>query len=137
MPTRRREGVGVSDKKWVVDVSEDERELLLALPREGKVAAQRARRAHILLHVDEGRTDDAIAEALHTNRSTVERTRRHFVEEGLEAALSERPRPEDAHAEQPVQEAGSRRWRRSSARASVRRRNVRRGPEASAGRRRA
>jgi transposase len=83
----------MSDKKWVVDLSDDERGYLLGLIRKGKVAAQRVRRAHILLHADEGRTDEVIAEALHTNRSTAERTRRRFVEEGLEAALSERPRP--------------------------------------------
>ena len=88
----------MSDKKWVVDLSEDERGQLLALLRKGKGAAQRVRRAHILLHADEGRTDEAIAEALHTNRSTVERTRRRFVEAGLEAALSERPRPGAAPA---------------------------------------
>lgn len=50
-------------------------------------------RAHILLHADEGRTDEEIALALHTNRSTAERARRRLVEEGLDAALSERPRP--------------------------------------------
>ena len=88
----------MSDKKWVVDLSEGERGQLLALLRKGKGAAQRVRRAHILLHADEGRTDEAIAEALHTNRSTVERTRRRFVEAGLEAALSERPRPGAAPA---------------------------------------
>ena len=83
----------MSGKKWVVDLSEAERCELLALTRKGKIAAQRLRRAHILLHADEGRADEAIAVALHTNRSTVERTRRRFVEEGLEAALSDRPRP--------------------------------------------
>jgi hypothetical protein len=36
-------------------------------------------------------TDDAIAEALEVNRSTVERVRTRCVEEGVEAAL--RPRP--------------------------------------------
>ena len=49
----------MSDKKWGVDLSEDERGQLLVLLRKGKVAAQRLRRAHILLHADEGRTDEA------------------------------------------------------------------------------
>ena len=83
----------MSDKKWVVDLSEDECGELLKLIRKGRVAARRVTRAHILLHADEDQADEVIAAALHTNRSTVERTRRRFVEEGLEAALSERPRP--------------------------------------------
>jgi transposase len=41
----------------------------------------------------EERTDEAIASALQIGTTTVERTRRRFVEEGLEAALRERPRP--------------------------------------------
>jgi transposase len=83
----------MSEKKWRVDLSEEERGELLRLIRRGRVAARRLTRAHILLHADAGQADEAIAEALHTNRSTVERTRRRFVEQGLEAALSERPRP--------------------------------------------
>jgi hypothetical protein len=50
----------MSEKKWVVDLTEQERGHLLALLRKGKVAAQRLRRAHILLHADEGQTDEAI-----------------------------------------------------------------------------
>jgi transposase len=83
----------MSEKKWVVDLSAEEREELLGLIRKGKAAARRLTRAHILLLADEGRTDEEIAAALHTNRSTAERVRHRFVEEGLEAALSERPRP--------------------------------------------
>jgi transposase len=49
-------------------------------------------RAHILLHADSQATDDDIAQALHIGTATVERIRKRFVEEGLEAALNERPR---------------------------------------------
>lgn len=83
----------MSEKKWVVDLGEQERADLLALIRKGKAAARRLTRAHILLLADEGRTDEQIAAALHTNRSTAERTRHRFVEEGLAAALEEKPRP--------------------------------------------
>ena len=94
----------MSEKKWVVDLSAEEREELRGLIRKGKAAARRLTRAHILLLADEGRTDEEIATALHTNRSTAERVRHRFVEEGLEAALSERSRPGaepvlDAHSE--------------------------------------
>jgi transposase len=37
--------------------------------------------------------DAAMAAALHVGIATVERVRKRFVEEGLEAALCERPRP--------------------------------------------
>jgi len=83
----------MSEKKWLVDLTEDERGELLALIRKGRVAARRLSRAHILLLANEGQADETIAAALHVNRSTVERTRRRFVEEGLEAALAEKPRP--------------------------------------------
>ena len=42
---------------------------------------------------DEGRTDKEVAEALLTSVSTVERTRKRFVEGNLERALEESPRP--------------------------------------------
>ena len=83
----------MSEKKWVVDLSAEERVELLGLIRRGKAAARRLTRAHILLLADEGRTDEEIAAALHTNRSTAERVRQRFVEEGVQAALAERPRP--------------------------------------------
>jgi putative transposase len=50
------------------------------------------RRAQTLLLAADGRIDEDIAEALHIGVATVERTRRRFVEEGLESALRERPR---------------------------------------------
>jgi transposase len=45
------------------------------------------------LLADEGRTDEEVAEALLTSVSTVERTRKRFVEGNLERALNESPRP--------------------------------------------
>jgi transposase len=47
----------------------------------------------MLVLANEGPTDEEIARALDASVSTVERVRKRFVEEGLEAALSERPRP--------------------------------------------
>jgi transposase len=59
----------------------------------GESKARRIRRAHILLLADEGLKDKQIARSLGAAVTTVERVRKRFVEEGLEAALSERPRP--------------------------------------------
>jgi transposase len=80
-------------EKYIVNLSAEERTDLQDLIRKGKGAARRATRAHILLHADEGAADEVIAQALHVGVSTVHRTRQRCVEEGLEAALRERPRP--------------------------------------------
>jgi transposase len=79
-------------KKYVVNLSEQEEKQLRELTRKGKTGARRLRRAHVLLLTDEGRTDEEVASALGTAVRTVERVRKRFVEEGLEEALSERPR---------------------------------------------
>jgi transposase len=80
-------------EKYIVNLSAEERGHLQELTRKGTVVARKATRAHILLHADEGATDEAIAHALHVGVSTVHRTRQRCVEEGVEAALQERPRP--------------------------------------------
>jgi putative transposase len=80
-------------KRYIVTLTETERAHLLTLIKKGKVSARKLSRAHTLLQAEAGATDEAIAAALHLGIATVERIRKRFVEEGLEAALSERPRP--------------------------------------------
>jgi transposase len=80
-------------KKYIVTLTDEERAQLHALTKRGTVSARRLTRAHLLLQADAGLSDDAIAQALHIGTATVERIRKRFVEEGLEAAVSERPRP--------------------------------------------
>lgn len=80
-------------KHYVVTLRREEREQLLGLLKRGKVSARKLCRAQILLQADEGTIDSAIATGLHVARTTVERLRKRFVEEGLEAALTERRRP--------------------------------------------
>lgn len=79
-------------KIYHVDLSEEEREHLLKLIRTGKPSARKVYRARILLLADEGKLDREIQEALHTSRSTVERTRKRFVEGNLEYAPTEKKR---------------------------------------------
>ncbi len=81
------------NKRYIVDLTADERTGLLALLNAGVAPARRLTRARILLLADEGGTDQGIAAALHVHAATVERTRRRFVEGGVERALSDRPRP--------------------------------------------
>ena len=66
-------------------------ELTERLEREA-LNGRRRRHFQILLLADEGRTDEQIAVATGASRSTVERTRKRFAREGLEAALTDKPR---------------------------------------------
>ena len=79
-------------KIYHVDLTEEERESLLQLIRTGKPSARKVTRARILLLADEGKLDREIQEALHTGLSTIERTRKRFVEGNLEYALNEKKR---------------------------------------------
>ena len=98
-------------KKYVVKLSNEEREQLNTLIRTGKHRARQLLKARILLKADaseagEGWSDSQIASALDTTVATVARTRQRLVEEGFEAALihkhspaSARPRIFDGEAE--------------------------------------
>jgi transposase len=89
----RQKREGPMAKRYLVTLNEDERAHLFALTKKGKVSARKLTRAHVLLQADAGVPDRAIAAALHVGTATVERIRKRCVEEGLEAALTERPRP--------------------------------------------
>lgn len=83
----------MSKKLYLVTLTAEERSHLRALVSKGKVAAHKRLHAQVLLKSDlgpqdKGATDEEIAEALEINCSTVERVRRRFVEEGLEASLN-------------------------------------------------
>ena len=80
-------------KIYHVNFTEQERHLVLAVIQKGRTSARRVRRAQILLAAADGQRDAAIARVLHSSVSTIERTRKRFVEGGLEAALHEHPRP--------------------------------------------
>lgn len=91
-------------KKYLVDLSADERETLLQLVRRGKHSSRKVTRARILLLASDGLTDEQIVSALKTAFATVERTRKRFVEEGL-GCLNERPRRGQARKLSGKQEA--------------------------------
>lgn len=80
-------------KKYIVELTEEERKHLLEITRKGKTSARKIKRANILLMSDKGETDESIGEALTVGKSTVERTRKRFVMEGFTASLNERKRP--------------------------------------------
>lgn len=80
-------------KRYRVTLSDEERDQLQGVSRKRTAAVRTVRRAQALLLASEGKTDEVIAEQLRMGVATLERLRRRFVEEGLEASLRERPRP--------------------------------------------
>jgi transposase len=79
-------------KKYIVTLTVEERKGLSDLIAAGKAAAQKLAHARILLKADAAEggpawPDGRIAEAVEVSVATVERVRRRFVEEGLEASL--------------------------------------------------
>ena len=80
-------------KKYLVTLTTEERQELLKLTGSGELSARKMKRAQILLKADENWKDKEIIAALNTSRSTVERTRKRYVEGGLEKALNEDRRP--------------------------------------------
>jgi transposase len=79
-------------KKYIVDLTAEERRTLEQLVQRGKSSARKLTRARILLQADEGLSDEEIATGLDVGVATVERLRQRFVEENV-AARNERPRP--------------------------------------------
>jgi hypothetical protein len=76
---------------FVRPTPEQRTELTEWLERDPLNGRQR-RHFQVLLADDEGGTDEQDAAATGASRSTVERARRQFAAEGLEAALTDKPR---------------------------------------------
>jgi transposase len=80
-------------KKYLINLSDEDREDLLQMTRKGSLKARKFKRAMILLKADEGLSDPQIMAALNVSRACVERIRKRFVADGMERALNEDPRP--------------------------------------------
>ncbi len=88
----------MSMKKYRVFLNGKKRSELKRLVSTGTDKARKITRARILLLADESprgmsKTDKGIIEALGVSARTVAVTRQRFVEEGLDGALNEKPRP--------------------------------------------
>lgn len=76
--------------KYIVTLTDEERELLQKTVSSGKAPARKLLHARILLQADAdglARTDEATAEALQVGISTIHRVRQRFVEQSFESAL--------------------------------------------------
>lgn len=79
-------------KKYIVTLSDEERQQLLPLTRKGVHPTRMVTRARILLLADEKHAYDNIATYLHCSRPTVTRICSRYCAEGLFSALREKPR---------------------------------------------
>jgi transposase len=89
-------------KKYPVILSETERDDLKRLIAAGTAPARKLTHARILLKADEGQegpgwVDEEVAEAVEVSQPTVSRVRKHYFEEGLQAALNRRPPNREYH----------------------------------------
>ena len=80
-------------KKYIVTLTDEERERITALIQTGSHRARKLLKARILLKADasdagEGWSDSQIAAALETSVDTVAQTHQRLVDEGLDAALT-------------------------------------------------
>jgi len=83
------------NKRYIVRLSDEERETLRKIISTGEAPAYKIRHANILLKVDADGpnwTDEAVAEAFGCHPNTVANIRQRFVEHGLEAALARQKR---------------------------------------------
>ena len=98
-------------KKYIVSLTPKERQMLEQLTKKGKAAAYKVNHARILLKADTnikdgGWIDKEISLALDISIPTIERVRRLFVEQGIEAALSRQtPQKTKSHKLDGEQEA--------------------------------
>jgi hypothetical protein len=116
------------NKKYIVKLTEQERQSLEALVNRGRVAARKVKRAWILLQADTGEAgpswpDEQIQQAYGVGLMTIHRVRQALVEDGLAVVLAprrqSRPRQRQLDGEQEAHlialacsqaPAGRRRW---------------------------
>jgi len=79
-------------KQYKIELSQQERNQLTKLTRQGTEKVRKVKRAKILLLADEGKKDKEIAERVEVSVGTVERIRKRYAQEGLAGAVNEKPR---------------------------------------------
>jgi hypothetical protein len=100
MMASTKEGCAMQ-KKYIVRLTEVERETLKEVVGKFKGTSQRVRRAQVLLKADAdgpGWTDAKIAEAFGCRTKTVENIRERLVTKGFEVTLDGEPRPKPPRA---------------------------------------
>ena len=90
-------------RKWVVELSPEERSELQKTERSHKCSALMVKRARVLLlsdaaHPEGRRTDEQIADLVGMTRRQVQRIRLKFTQQGLEATLRRKSRSDKGTA---------------------------------------
>ena len=86
----------MANKKYIVELTGEERSYLLDLVSKNKTSRAKVVNAYVLLKADvgedgEGWIDEKIAHAFNVSVAKIYRTRRRLVEQGLDAALNRKP----------------------------------------------
>lgn len=94
MDRLRAEGIPMNTK-YLVELTDEQRQHLEKLTSSGTCSARQMKRAHILLKSDRSAhwSYEQIAEAFDVSDVTIAKVRKSFVEQGLEVAL-QRKKPE-------------------------------------------
>lgn len=82
--------------KYTIHLSKSEREELMGIISKGSHTSQTFRSAYILLNCDEGKyaekvTNEQISKVLKVGMRTIDRVKKRFVEDGMEATLERKP----------------------------------------------
>ena len=105
-----------------IKLTEKEVEYLSAFVKKGRKSARELTRAHVLLLVNDGKTEMEIKNMLRISRATVSNIKKRYREECLQNALADKPRPgqpkkyRERHEAEIIAQActeppdGSKRW---------------------------
>jgi transposase len=88
----------MSQKKHCVTLTAEECQQLQRILDTGRHTAQQRKRAKVLLLAQAGKSDPIIAHEAEVGLSSVYVIRRRYCEEGIQACLTENPRPGRPHA---------------------------------------
>jgi hypothetical protein len=84
--------------RYIVELAPSERQTLELPIGGGKRPVREVKRAQILLAADAGSTDEEIADTVQVAAATVYRTRRRFVEEGIDVRSPKIRVPEESES---------------------------------------
>ena len=95
----------MANEKHEVHLKEEERRKLFGIVSKGRNKAVVIQRAHMLLKVDEGKTDAEISQLLYVSEQTIRRVRLRYVTDGMQAALEDKRHPSTGSELDEKQEA--------------------------------
>ena len=80
-------------KKYIIKLTDEQKEKLNALIDKGIHSAREIKRAKVLLLAEQDKIDNEVAQIVGYTEQQVQNIRKRFFCEGLESTLKEKPRP--------------------------------------------